>query len=105
MKPPNSTVRLSPDLKAAACLRAELLGYETFSQYLIGLVRLDAINDLDHDKPLRIKELAGRKRDAIDAKILESIEQAAVQWRVVEDKEIDGLTSNLRTRDRDAVPT
>ena len=90
-----SSIYISDDLREAARTRGILLGYESMSQYLAGLIRMDVIEDRGHDQAIRINELIGRKRDAIDAKILETVQTAESRWAVVEDKDVIEFTAAL----------
>ena len=64
------TVKLPPDLHEVLRLRAEILGYQTPSAYLHGLIRYDALVQGPHSVTLPMSHLRDVERDDIDAQLL-----------------------------------
>jgi hypothetical protein len=64
------SLKLPPDLEEVATLRAKQLGYPSWSAYVKGLIRYDAMVQGTHDITLPITALPPADQDKMDAKLL-----------------------------------
>ncbi|WP_367872389.1 hypothetical protein [Luteolibacter sp. Populi] len=81
-----TSITFTEDLHGAAKAQAQAHGYDSLSAYLVALIRLDILSDgtADHSLAQRIGGLPFNKRDAIDAKMLRTAEDAVTRWEVAD---------------------
>ena len=68
------TISLPPELAESAEVLSLLRAYESRSAYLVGLIRADAVDKVDHEIPRKIAEMGLKDRDRLDAEILQTVE-------------------------------
>ena len=65
------TTRLPADLAEAAALRAQVLGYATWTDFIKGLMRYDMLVQGGHDVTLPWSKLSLDEQDKIDRRLLD----------------------------------
>ena len=71
MQSPTKSLRLPADLAEAAEIRAKLLGYKSWTDYLKALIRYDLMIQGPHTITLPISHSRPEEQDALDADLLE----------------------------------
>jgi hypothetical protein len=61
---------ISADLYEAARLRAGMIGYKSYAEYVNGLIRADIALKQSHQIGLSIRKLKARDRDSVDRELL-----------------------------------
>ena len=77
---------ISDDLYSAARIRAETLGYDSYSEYVNGLMRADMLLRKTHKLPLSIKSMVNTERDKVDAAILAN--EQGVPYEITPDEQV-----------------
>lgn len=67
MRSRRTCISTGDDLSEAAFRRCKALGYDSFSAYVVGLIRADLITLPGHELALKISQSGGVARDKIDA--------------------------------------
>lgn len=99
-----ASISVSGDLHAAGVVRLKILGYESFSAYIAGLIRADIITGPPHDLPQRIARMSGRHRGKIDDAL---ISQARIPVDEIDDDnpdEIIAVAQAYRSRLKSGAP-
>jgi hypothetical protein len=73
------SLKLPPDLEEVAELRAKQLGYPSWSAYVKGLIRYDAMVQGTHDVTLPIAAMSPAEQDKMDAKLLNNTKEGVGQ--------------------------
>lgn len=102
MATPKESIRLGAALREAVGIRAEKLGYKSWSDYVRGLMRYDLMVQGGHDVTLPIAGLDATTQDKLDGELLKLTKRGEGRrgqlfTRLIEKVTNDGAEANGQT--------